>query len=682
MKFRDEPRPRGGLLRCREFMMKDAYSFDVDEEGAKASYETMRQAYVRIFDRMGLTYRMVAGRLGRHRRLDERRVPGARRLGRGRHRRVRQVRLRGERRGRHGEGAAERERAPHAASRWRRCTRRGTARIEEVTEVPRRRAKTQMLKSLALRRRRRDGRDGRRARRSRRERGPPRARARRRRGVPRERGRRREGDRGEGRASPGPSASRASILVDPRGGARARRRRPAPTRRTTTSRTSASGATTTGEVVDLRLGDDGRPVPELRRRQAHELQRHRGGPHLHPRHEVLRRRWARPYIDEKQQKKPIVMGCYGIGVSRLVATTIEQHHDDNGIRWPMSVAPYQVHLVTIGKDDAVLGAAREALRRRSRRAGVEVLWDDRDERPGVKFKDADLIGIPLRVTIGAKGAGRAATSSSSRAPSPIRRRPSSCPSPTRARRRWRERVRAAAARVSVDGPHRSPAAAAGRSRCDRPRSPSRGEVEASVGAHRRARARARRRRGAPWSSATRTRSTAGSMNSPVPLAIAKTLADEASDARRVGALRLPRRGQERGHVRRRARGGRRRARRDRAPARRAPGRAADACAGTPSARGSASAPRRRDGRRRARAARRPEHALLRVLGRRAVLRGPEDHLPRRPRRVLRRGRGARAGDAPRRGASRLRGVRPPLHEVAPRHGRGGAPRHRAGGRAP
>jgi prolyl-tRNA synthetase len=107
------------------------------------------------------------------------------------------------------------------------------------------------------------------------------------------------------------------------------------------------------------------------------------------------------FIDEKQQTKPLVMGCYGIGVSRLVATTIEQHNDDNGIRWPMSVAPYHVHLVTIGKEDDVLGKARE-LYAALEKAGVEVLWDDRDERPGVKFKDADLIGIPLRVTIGAK----------------------------------------------------------------------------------------------------------------------------------------------------------------------------------------------------------------------------------------------------------------------------------------
>jgi prolyl-tRNA synthetase len=108
------------------------------------------------------------------------------------------------------------------------------------------------------------------------------------------------------------------------------------------------------------------------------------------------------FIDEKQQTRTLVMGCYGIGVSRLIATTIEQHHDENGMRWPMSVAPYHVHLVTLAKDDAVTSAAR-GLYDALERAGIEVLWDDREERPGVKFKDADLIGIPLRVTLGSKG---------------------------------------------------------------------------------------------------------------------------------------------------------------------------------------------------------------------------------------------------------------------------------------
>ncbi|HSQ64259.1 MAG TPA: His/Gly/Thr/Pro-type tRNA ligase C-terminal domain-containing protein, partial [Polyangiaceae bacterium] len=108
------------------------------------------------------------------------------------------------------------------------------------------------------------------------------------------------------------------------------------------------------------------------------------------------------FLDEAQASKPIIMGCYGIGVSRLVATAVEQHHDDNGIAWPMALAPYHVYLCTLGKEEIVHSTAK-TLYDGLRAAGVEVLWDDRDERPGVKFKDADLLGIPLRVTIGAKG---------------------------------------------------------------------------------------------------------------------------------------------------------------------------------------------------------------------------------------------------------------------------------------
>ncbi len=107
------------------------------------------------------------------------------------------------------------------------------------------------------------------------------------------------------------------------------------------------------------------------------------------------------FLDEKGAEKPIVMGCYGIGVSRLVASAIEQHNDKDGIRWPMPIAPYHVHLCTLG-NDATLLAAGEKLANDLSEKGIEVLWDDRDERPGVKFKDADLIGVPMRVTVGAK----------------------------------------------------------------------------------------------------------------------------------------------------------------------------------------------------------------------------------------------------------------------------------------
>ena len=108
------------------------------------------------------------------------------------------------------------------------------------------------------------------------------------------------------------------------------------------------------------------------------------------------------FLDEQQKEKPIVMGCYGIGVSRLAAAAIEQNHDADGIVWPMPIAPYHAIITALGKDDAVKQAA-ETLYQELLARGVETILDDRDERPGVKFKDADLLGIPLRVTVGGKG---------------------------------------------------------------------------------------------------------------------------------------------------------------------------------------------------------------------------------------------------------------------------------------
>jgi prolyl-tRNA synthetase len=97
------------------------------------------------------------------------------------------------------------------------------------------------------------------------------------------------------------------------------------------------------------------------------------------------------------------MGCYGIGISRLVAAAIEQNHDANGIIWPFSIAPFHVLLLPINYKDAKLRDVCDGLYEDLQQRGAEVLLDDRDERPGVKFKDADLIGVPLRITIGAKG---------------------------------------------------------------------------------------------------------------------------------------------------------------------------------------------------------------------------------------------------------------------------------------
>ena len=109
------------------------------------------------------------------------------------------------------------------------------------------------------------------------------------------------------------------------------------------------------------------------------------------------------YKDEEQKDRPIVMGCYGIGVSRTLAAVVEQHYDENGIIWPMSVAPYHVIITLVKPDDEVQANIAEKIYDELGKAGVEVLLDDRKERPGVKFKDADLLGIPVRITVG-KGA--------------------------------------------------------------------------------------------------------------------------------------------------------------------------------------------------------------------------------------------------------------------------------------
>ena len=106
------------------------------------------------------------------------------------------------------------------------------------------------------------------------------------------------------------------------------------------------------------------------------------------------------YKDENQQDRLIVMGCYGIGVTRTLSAIVEQHHDENGIIWPMSVAPYHVIITLVKPGDETQEAVAEEIYNRLSDAGVEVLLDDRDERPGVKFKDADLLGIPVRITVG------------------------------------------------------------------------------------------------------------------------------------------------------------------------------------------------------------------------------------------------------------------------------------------
>jgi len=108
------------------------------------------------------------------------------------------------------------------------------------------------------------------------------------------------------------------------------------------------------------------------------------------------------YLDEQGQERPIVMGSYGIGPARIAAAAIEQNHDANGIIWPETIAPFQVHLLVVNAKEPKMAGLAEQVYADLTGARVEVLYDDRDERPGVKFKDADLLGLPLRVTVGTK----------------------------------------------------------------------------------------------------------------------------------------------------------------------------------------------------------------------------------------------------------------------------------------
>jgi prolyl-tRNA synthetase len=106
------------------------------------------------------------------------------------------------------------------------------------------------------------------------------------------------------------------------------------------------------------------------------------------------------YLDESGQERPIVMGSYGIGPARIAASAVEQGADADGIVWPASIAPFKVHVVVVSLKDAAQMAAAQAIYDACRAAGFDAVLDDRDERPGVKFKDADLLGVPVRITVG------------------------------------------------------------------------------------------------------------------------------------------------------------------------------------------------------------------------------------------------------------------------------------------
>jgi prolyl-tRNA synthetase len=394
-KFRDEPRPRGGLLRGREFIMKDAYSFDVDEERAAESYANMRAAYQRIFDRLGFEYRIVSadgGSIGGS-RSEEFQVlvqsgedqiaaclqcPYAANL---------EVATSPPypRRGPALDALAPRERL-HTPG-------HGTiADVAASTKLP----VASFLKSLiyaangelllVVVRGDHDVNEVKLARAL---------------GVDEVRLASADEVRrvtGADVGFAGPVGFPGKVLVD---------------RDAASVADGVTGANETdyhllhvaygrdfgGEVLDLRSVVDGDLCPEC----GASLKLYRGIEvgHIFLLGTKYSEAMNATFLDAQGAPQKLVMGCYGIGVSRLLAALVEQHHDPHGMAFPLAVAPFQVLLLQLGTEARVVAATAE-LERQLEALGVEVLTDDRDERPGVKFKDADLLGIPLRVTVGAK----------------------------------------------------------------------------------------------------------------------------------------------------------------------------------------------------------------------------------------------------------------------------------------
>ena len=402
-KFRDEIRPRFGVMRAREFTMKDAYSFDADLDGLKKSYEAMYNAYTRIFTRLGLEFRAVAadsgeiGGTGSH----EFQVIAASGEDAIAYSRDSSYAANVEA----AEALAPREPRPAATQAMRKTATPGKHTCEEVCEF----LKTPIektVKSIVVMHTREDATT---------EMAMLLVR----------------GDHmlNEVKASKLARLKPFRFATDAE--IRAALKAPPgslgpvghPGLRVIADRTVAAmsdfvtGANDEGfhftgvnwgrdlpepEVADIRSVTAGDPSPDGKGRL--EIARGIEVGHVFQLGTAYTTRMGVNYIDEKGESKPMQMGCYGIGITRIVAAAIEQNHDDKGIIWPDPMAPFTVALIPLGyrKSEAVKGAA-EKLYAELAASGVEVFLDDRDERAGVLLADQELIGIPHRIVIGERG---------------------------------------------------------------------------------------------------------------------------------------------------------------------------------------------------------------------------------------------------------------------------------------
>ena len=402
-KYRDEARPRFGLMRSREFIMKDAYSFDKDQEGLDKSYDDMYDAYTRIFTRCGLTFRPVEADSGAIGGNASHEFTALSEVGESDIAYCENCSMAAN-----VEKAACRDAEPSPESEamleLQEVHTPGTKTIEEVAgflNID----KTKTIKALLFEKYDEDGKaDGYVAAFVRGDRElnmiklvnalkiPEHA-------IAFADESKLEAAIGAIGGFTGPIGLHdCTVVVDSE---------------LVGLKNLCAGACKTdhhilnvnygrdyeGDIVtDLKVLKEGDPCPVC------------GAPIKHTRGiEVgqvfkLGTKYSEAmnatYKDENQQDHALVMGCYGIGVSRTLAAVIEQHHDEDGIIWPVSVAPYHAIVTLVKPKDEEQAKVAEEIYQSLLAAGVEAVIDDRDERPGVKFKDADLLGFPIRITVG------------------------------------------------------------------------------------------------------------------------------------------------------------------------------------------------------------------------------------------------------------------------------------------
>jgi len=392
-KFRDDPRPRGGLIRVREFTMKDAYSFDRDVAGLDRSYAKMVEAYHKIIQRIGLPYHVVEASGGGIGGWDTKEFELPAEAGESHY-------LRCESCGYSATPEVAQCRQSVAESNepqlpLERVDTPGQRTIEHVTAFlgvePRKLAKTLIYKAgdrviAALVRGDRELSEDK-----------LRAVIGAQLEMAEEETIRRVSGAPVGFAGP-VGIKEAEIVVDEeiRG-----------------ERNFVTGGNEAdlhlrnvnwgrdfpvGKWAEIRSGVAGDLCPEcgrvLKARRGIELM------HIFKLGTIYSEVLNAYFLDEDGARKPVVMGCYGIGTTRMIAAVVEQFHDESGIIWPVSVAPFEVVVIPVNHDDETQREIAEKLAAELEADGYEVLLEDRAERPGVKFKDADLIGLPGQIVVG------------------------------------------------------------------------------------------------------------------------------------------------------------------------------------------------------------------------------------------------------------------------------------------